>query len=106
MFAAINYISCQADYQARFEQLFTTRARAIDRMPGFKYMRVLKPMKSGEAYLVISFWEREEDFMAWTKSPEFAEGHRRGFADLRAAQAEGKAAPMKSEFRTYTVLTD
>lgn len=106
MFAAINYISCTEDYRARFEQLFATRAHAIDRMPGFQHMRVLRPQKEGEPYLILSFWEREEDFKAWTGSPEFAEGHRRGFEDLRAALAEGRPAPLKSEFRTYTVLTD
>jgi heme-degrading monooxygenase HmoA len=39
---------------------------------------------------VISHWESEEQFKAWTSSPEFIEGHKRGFEDLRKAKEEGK----------------
>ena len=42
MFVAINYISCQDTYTERFEQLFSTRAKAIDKMPGFIDMMVLE----------------------------------------------------------------
>ena len=34
-FVAVNYINCTPEYQERFEQLFGTRAHAIDLMPGF-----------------------------------------------------------------------
>ena len=34
-FVAINYIDCNADYKERFEELFGSRAKAIDTMPGF-----------------------------------------------------------------------
>jgi heme oxygenase (mycobilin-producing) len=40
MFVAINYISCKEDYKKRFEELFDSRAEAIDRMPGFRNMHV------------------------------------------------------------------
>lgn len=106
MFAAINYINCSADYRERFEELFRTRARAIDRMPGFQSMRVLRPQKNGDSYLILSLWDSEEQFRAWTASPEFAEGHRRGFEDLRQAKAAGRSAPMTSEFRTYEVVAE
>ena len=33
-FVAINYISCQEAYKPRFEELFASRAHAIDRIPG------------------------------------------------------------------------
>jgi heme-degrading monooxygenase HmoA len=104
VFAAINYISCSEEYRERFEELFGSRAHAIDRMPGFHHMKVLKPQKDGEPYLIVSFWDSEEHFKSWTGSPEFIEGHKRGFEDLRQAQAEGRPAPMKSEFRTYEVI--
>lgn len=34
-FVAINYIDCEPDYVNRFEELFGSRAQAIDKMPGF-----------------------------------------------------------------------
>jgi heme-degrading monooxygenase HmoA len=42
-FVAINYITCESDYRQRFEELFASRAHAIDRMPGFVDMQVSAP---------------------------------------------------------------
>jgi heme-degrading monooxygenase HmoA len=103
-FVAINYIYCQPHYQDRFEQLFASRVRAIDRMPGFLFMEVLKPHKEGE-YLIMSHWENEKYFRAWTRSPEFLEGHQRGFADIKAAKERGEQPPMTSDFRTYSIIS-
>jgi len=103
-FVAINYISCQPHYEERFEKLFASRAHAIDRLPGFLFMEVLKPHKEGD-YLIVSHWEDEKYFKAWTKSPEFLEGHQRGFADIKAAKERGEQPPMTSDFRTYSVIS-
>lgn len=105
-FVAINRIVCRDDYRERFEELFRTRARAIDRMPGFCGMYVLRPQKQGEPYLVVSFWENQEAFEAWLHSAAFLDGHRRGFEDVRAARARGGEPPMRSEFVTYSVVAD
>jgi heme-degrading monooxygenase HmoA len=104
-FVAINYITCKPEYRERFEYLFKTRARAIDRLPGFRGMYVLRPQQEGDAYLVISHWDSEAHFRAWLQSPEFLEGHKRGFEDIRAAKARGEEPPMRSDFRTYEVIT-
>lgn len=108
MFVAVNYITCREDYQERFEELFRSRVGAIDSMPGFVRMQVLRPRESGAertAYLVVSEWDSETDFKRWTKSEAFEKGHRRGFADLKSARETGEAPPMKSEFVTYDVIT-
>ncbi len=104
-FVAINYISCEAHYRERFEQLFATRAHAIDRMPGFVDMQVLRPSQEGE-YLIVSHWESEDAFKTWTSSPEFIEGHKRGFEDIRKAKERGEKAPMSSSFKTYEVIAN
>ncbi|GBC91901.1 Heme-degrading monooxygenase HmoB [bacterium HR15] len=103
-FVAINYITCTPDYRQRFEELFRTRAHAIDRMPGFLGVHVLRPQREGEPYLVVSYWQSEAHFRAWLRSPEFLEGHRRGFEDLRQAKERGEEPPMHSDFRTYEVI--
>jgi heme-degrading monooxygenase HmoA len=102
-FVAINYISCEPHYRERFEQLFGSRAHAIDRMPGFVDMQVLKPNTEGE-YLIVSHWSSEEAFKTWTSSPEFLEGHKRGFEDIRKAREAGEKPPMSSTFKTYEVI--
>lgn len=103
-FVAINYITCEPDYVERFEQLFGSRAHAIDRMPGFLDMYVLRPSSTGEPYLIVSHWSDEQAFKTWTSSSEFIEGHRRGFADIRAAKEAGQKPPMQSSFQTYEVI--
>jgi heme-degrading monooxygenase HmoA len=104
-FVAINYITCKPEYRERFENLFRTWARAIDRLPGFRRMYVLRPQQDGDAYLVVSHWDSEAHFRAWLQSPEFLEGHKRGFEDIRAAKVRGEEPPMRSDFRTYEVIT-
>jgi len=104
-FVAINYIDCKPEYKERFEELFSTRAKQIDTMPGFIEMEVLRPQKDGESYLIVSHWDNEEAFKGWTRSETFIEGHKRGFADIAKAKAEGKEPPMKSDFKTYEIIT-
>ena len=105
-FVAINFIDCKDHYRGRFEELFGSRAKAIDRMPGFINMEVLKPIDGKGEYLIMSHWDSEEAFKNWTTSPEFIEGHRSGFEDLRIAKEKGEELPMKSDFRTYKVIAD
>lgn len=104
MFVAINYIKCQEHYRERFEELFASRAGAIDRMPGFRNLRVLKPTSAEDPYLIVSEWEAQEHFEAWKGSPEFLEGHKRGFEDMRRFREEGKEPPMSSDFKVYEVI--
>ena len=106
MFVAINYITCKDHYRDRFEELFKTRKGAIDKMPGFKFMNVLKPQDNESPYLIVSHWEDESNFKDWTKSEAFLEGHKRGFEDIKKARERGEEAPMTSDFKTYSVLTD
>jgi heme-degrading monooxygenase HmoA len=105
-FVAINYIQCTPEYIPRFEELFRTRAKAIDTMPGFIDMHVLRPAKEGEAYLIVSYWETEASFQNWTRSEAFMAGHKRGFEDIAKAKAEGKPAPVQSDFKTYQIISD
>lgn len=103
-FVAVNYISCKDHYKEKFEELFATRAGAIDKMPGFEEMKVLKP-KDGSEYLIVSYWDSEESFKAWTSSEAFIEGHKRGFEDIKQAKMRGEEPPMSSSFKTYDVIS-
>ena len=105
-FVAVNYITCSPGYKERFEYLFGSRAKAIDTMQGFIEMHVLRPAKEGDAYLIVSYWQTEDAFKSWTKSPEFLEGHKRGFEDLAKAKAAGSPLPLSSDFKTYEIIAD
>ncbi len=73
----MNRIPVKAEYADRFEYVFRNRARLVDRMPGFLRNLVLRPNNPEDPYIVMTFWESEEAFRAWTESPEFREGHAR-----------------------------
>ena len=66
-FVAINYTWCKKEYRPRLEELFGTRAHAIDRMPGFIDVHVLRPRTDDGDYLIVSFWETEQAFKTWTQ---------------------------------------
>ena len=104
-FVAINFISCKSHYRERLEELFTNRTPAIDKMPGFLFMEVLKPNQDGD-YLIVNHWEDEKYFKQWTKSHEFLEEHKRGFSDIQKAEERVEESPMTSDFRTYAVITN
>lgn len=106
-FVAINYITCDAEYIERFEYLFSTRAKAIDTINGFINMEVLKPIDpTDNCYLIVSHWENEDAFKSWAKSPQFLEGHKRGFEDIKKAKESGEHSPVISNFKTYKVFTE
>lgn len=77
MFVTINRIWVRPEYAQAFEEAFRTRARLVDRMPGFIRNLVMRPKNPSDPYLAVTFWETEEHFRAWVESPAFKEGHAR-----------------------------
>ncbi len=90
MVVVTNRIPVTAGHEIDFEERFRKRAHLIDRSPGFIRNEVHRPrpMKldhqtgtwsadpTKEGYYEVKTWWRTfEDFVAWTKSPAFAEAH-------------------------------
>lgn len=90
MIAVTNRMSVAEGHQIDFEDRFKNRVHLVDRAPGFIRNEVHrpKPMRfdhetgrfvddpDGEAfYEVKTWWRSMEDFVAWTRSPAFAEAH-------------------------------
>jgi heme oxygenase (mycobilin-producing) len=105
-FVAVNYIDCTEAYRTRLEELLATRAHAIDAMPGFINMHMLRPLHEGDRYLIVSYWETESAFKDWIRSEAFLKGHKRGFEDMARAKAEGRPSPMTSDFKTYQIINE
>ena len=76
MFIVMNRITVAEGREREFEQSFGSRERAVDAVPGFVEMQVLRPAQ-GRTYLVLSRWESRESFEQWTQSEAFAAAHRR-----------------------------
>ncbi len=104
MFIAMNRITCTPEYSERFEELFLSRAREVDTMHGFIEAKILRPLQEGRPYIIMTYWDRKEDFDAWVNSEAFKLGHSRGFEDIAAAHKEGRKSPVTSDMENYEVF--
>lgn len=77
MIYTANRIPVNPDYAVQFEERFASRAGLVDRMPGFLWNQVLRPVTEGAPYIVLTAWESMEHFRAWVDSEEFKQGHAR-----------------------------
>ena|SRR5215216_6961046 len=81
----MNRIPVAEGREQEFERTFTERDRAVDQMPGFVELQVLRPAQ-GRTYVVMTRWKSRADFEAWTKSEAFISAHRKqspGLAEER-----------------------
>jgi heme-degrading monooxygenase HmoA len=85
MVVVMNRIPVAEGREAEFEQTFAQRDRAVDQMPGFLDLQVLRPSE-GRIYVVMTRWRSREAFEAWTKSEAFISAHRKQSPGL----AEGR----------------
>jgi heme-degrading monooxygenase HmoA len=77
MFVTCNRITVNPDHAEAFEKRFADRASLVDTMPGFVSFQLLRPQTAGDPYVVMTHWESEAHFKAWTESDAFKEGHAR-----------------------------
>lgn len=75
MFVVMNRIPVAGAFREAFEARFRARAREVDRMPGFVRNWVLRPVDPEDPYVVLTVWESQEAFEAWTRSEAFQRGH-------------------------------
>jgi heme-degrading monooxygenase HmoA len=91
MIVVTNRIPVAKGHEIDFEDRFKRRAHLVDRAPGFVRNEVHRPrpmkmdrqtgtfVDDPEAqafYEVKTWWRTLDDFVAWTKSPAFAEAHK------------------------------
>jgi heme oxygenase (mycobilin-producing) len=91
MIVVTNRIPVAEGHEIDFEDRFRRRVHLVDQSPGFVRNEVHrpKPMKfdhetggwiedtSQQGYYEVKTWWRSvDDFVAWTKSPAFAEAHK------------------------------
>jgi heme oxygenase (mycobilin-producing) len=75
MIVAMFRVQVPEPARARFEQSWTERAGMVDKMPGFRGLEVLRNEHEVGTYIVLTHWEKREDFDQWASSPAFAAGH-------------------------------
>jgi heme-degrading monooxygenase HmoA len=90
MVVVTNRIPVSKGHEIDFEDRFKRRVHLVDRSPGFVRNEVHRPrpvkfdhetgawITDADAqgyYEVKTWWRTLDDFIAWTKSPAFAEAH-------------------------------
>ena len=95
MVVVSNRIQVATGHEQEFEARFQGRARLVEHRPGFVRLEILRPIKS-DYYVVLTYWEDETSFRAWTESAEFQEAHR------NRPRAEIFAGP--NVFEMHTVI--
>lgn len=75
MIVVANRIPVNPDFADAFEERFRDRQGLVDQMPGFIKFQILKPTTEEAPYIVQTYWESHEHFIAWTESDEFRQGH-------------------------------
>lgn len=76
MIVVQNRVRVAKGYEEDFLDRFRTRRGLVDDQPGFIRNMVLRPLK-GDHFIVLTFWDSEEHFRAWTQSDAFKEAHSR-----------------------------
>ena len=94
-FVAINVLTVPPQMRETLEQRFANRAGEVDKMDGFEYFELLRPVEGQDSYLVYTRWASKENFDAWLSSQAFGQGH--------AQHAEGGPAASGSSVWTFEV---
>lgn len=77
MIVVCNRIPVNPEHADTFEERFANRASKVDGMDGFISFQLLRPKNQDDPYVVMTFWETEAHFEAWTQSQQFTQGHAR-----------------------------
>ena len=75
MIVVSNRIPVNPQHAEAFEERFADRASLVDGMPGFISFQLLRPTEPGDPYIVMTFWDSQAHFKAWTESDSFTKGH-------------------------------
>ena len=84
MFVVSNRILVAEGHEEEFAARFRQRAGLVEGHPGFVRLEICRPVRisvhghemGGSAYhVVLTYWQRKEDFLAWVQSDDFRTAH-------------------------------
>lgn len=79
MYLAMNRFQVPVEHAQDFENMWLNRDSTLKELPGFVEFHMLKGAEDEGIRLYASHtvWETEEHFIAWTRSEQFREAHKR-----------------------------
>lgn len=98
MIAVRNRIYVNPEYREQFEERFANRENLVDQMDGFVSFQLWRPDNPEDPYVVLTFWESQAHFEAWTTSDAFRQGH------AKSGQLPKEAFTQKSKLEVGEVI--
>ena len=74
MFIAMNQFQVNEGWGVEFEEVWRTRERRLQGVPGFRGFALLRGDDVGD-YVLYMMWASREHFLAWTQSDAFRQAH-------------------------------
>lgn len=81
MVVVMNVVQAVEGRERDFERAFLERERLLAQAAGFRGFELLR-RSEGREYVVLTRWERQEDFRAWVASDLFRRSHRHRHGEL------------------------
>lgn len=98
-YVVMNHIPVREEERPLFEERFKNRAGRVDKEPGCKGIRILRPQKS-DTYVVMTLWKSEGDFQSWQNSEAFDQAHKKRPAEQ---EESGNIFSGKPYIRRYRI---
>lgn len=76
MYVVMNRLTVNEGKGPDLEGAFANRAKYVNDAAGFVAFHLLRPQQGSLTYVSLSMWQDRASFEAWTKSENFAAGHR------------------------------
>ncbi len=86
-----------SEMTAGVKDAFRNRPRLVDQADGFIRMEVVSPSDNPDEIMLITYWNDEESFKNWHRSPRFRESHKWIPKGL-------KLVPKSVQLRTYEYI--
>ena len=109
----INVLSVPEGAGPELEKRFAARKHSVDGADGFEGFELLRPTDGRTTWLVVTRWEDEASFEAWTSGQEFQRAHGGQGKDSESGDGHGggeaageqrqKPVGMSAELWSYDV---
>jgi len=97
----MNHIPVTDEGRPVFEYRFKNRSGNLEKMPGYKAFRLLRPLKS-DTYIVLTCWKDEQSFQNWKKSQAFKKAHSKQETE-KEPKSKITIFPRPSYVKTYLI---
>jgi heme oxygenase (mycobilin-producing) len=76
-YVVASHLTIAPDGTADLERAFADRLGEVERAPGFRHLEVWRDTASEGSYVMVSWWDTEQDFRAYMGSPAHRRSHAR-----------------------------